>query len=228
VCYSVNRIKAIDNSDKEKKMEFSAPPKNAVVLFNGKDLSNWHTRSGKPAGWEVADGVITVVKGTGDIVTDEKFTDFMLHLEWMEPDMPEAKGQAKGNSGVYLQGRYEIQVLDSYGIEVPGMGDCGAVYNQFAPLVNACKPALEWQTYDIIFRAARMDEQGNVINHARVTAFQNGMVIHNNVELLGATGGAMDENVGEPGPLLLQDHGNPVKFRNIWIANLPLKGSDKY
>ncbi len=94
------------------------PPKSAVVLFNGKDLGNWHTRKGERAGWEVSKGVMTVVRGTGDIVTEQKFTDFMLHLEWMEPDMPEAKGQAKGNSGVYLQGRYEIQVLDSYGIEI--------------------------------------------------------------------------------------------------------------
>lgn len=203
-------------------------PKNAVVLFNGKDLSNWHTRSGGPAKWAVADGVMAVVAGTGDIVTEEKFTDFMLHLEWMEPDMPEAKGQGKGNSGVYLQGRYEIQVLDSYGIEVPGKGDCGAIYNQFAPLVNACKPALQWQTYDVIFRAARLDDSGKVISQARVTLLQNGMVIHNNIELLGVTGGSMDDKIGEPGPLLLQDHGNLVKYRNIWIVPLPLKGSDKY
>lgn len=209
-------------------MGFPTPPPNAVILFNGKDLSNWHTRDGGSAGWEVTDGVMTVVRGTGDIVTEEKFTDFMLHLEWMEPDMPEAKGQAKGNSGVYLQGRYEIQVLDSYGIEIPGKGDCGAIYDQHAPLVNASKPALEWQTYDIVFRAARLDDSGQVVDQARVTAAQNGMVIHNNVETLGPTGGAMDNRVGEPGPLLLQDHGNPVKYRNIWVVNLPLKGSDKY
>ena len=204
------------------------PPKSAVVLFNGKDLGNWHTRKGEPAGWEVSKGVMTVVRGTGDIVTEQKFTDFMLHLEWMEPDMPEAKGQAKGNSGVYLQGRYEIQVLDSYGIEVPGRGDCGAIYDQFAPLVNACKPALQWQTYDVAFRAARFDDSGKVLSQARVTVFQNGILIHNNVEVLGPTGGAMDGNIREPGPLLLQDHGNPVKYRNVWIVPLALKGSDKY
>lgn len=206
----------------------SPPPPNAVILFNGKDLNNWHTRKGDPAGWDVTDGVMTVTRGTGDIITNETFTDFILHLELMEPDMPEATGQAKGNSGVYLQGRYEIQVLDSYGIEVPGKGDSGAIYNQFAPLVNACKPALQWQTYDVIFRAARLDDSGNVIHQARITALQNGIVIHNNVEVLGVTGGTLDENVGEPGPLLLQDHGNPVKYRNVWIVPLPLKGSDKY
>ncbi len=200
---------------------------NAIILFNGKDLSNWQTRSGGPAGWDVADGVMTVKPGTGDIMTKERFTDFMLHLEWMEPDMPDAKGQAKGNSGVYLQGRYEIQVLDSYGIEVPGKGDCGAIYNQYAPLVNACKPALQWQSYDMIFRSARVDASGKIEN-ARVTVLQNGMVIHNNVIVDGITGGAIDDKVLEPGPLLLQDHGNLIKYRNIWIVPLPLKGSDKY
>jgi len=213
----------------EKTMEccIQAPQKNAIILFNGKDLSNWQKRNGDPAGWEVADGVMAVVRGTGDIMTKDKFTDFMLHLEFMEPDMPEATGQAKGNSGVYLQGRYEIQVLDSYGIAVPGKGDCGAIYNQFAPLVNACKPPLQWQTYDMIFRAARVNDAGQLEN-ARVTVLQNGMVIHNNVQVLGPTGGAVDDKVLEPGPLLLQDHGNPLKYRNVWIVPLPLKGSDKY
>ena len=203
-------------------------PSNAIILFNGKDLSNWTTRDGGAAGWEVENGVMTVVRGTGDIMTKENFTDFMLHLEFMTPDMPEATGQAKGNSGVFLQGRYELQVLDSYGIEVPGKGDCGAVYNQFAPLVNACKPPLQWQTYDVIFRASRVDDDGKVIEQARVTLLQNGMVIHNNVQTLGPTGGNIDDKLGKPGPLLLQDHGNPVKYRNIWIVPLPLKGSDKY
>jgi hypothetical protein len=118
--------------------------------------------------------------------------------------------------------------LDSYGIDVPGMGDCGAIYNQFASLVNACKPPLEWQTYDAIFRAARVGESGEIEENARATVLQNGTVIHNNVQLLGATGGATDESAAEPGPLRLQDHGNPVKYRNIWIAPLPLKGSDVY
>jgi len=204
-----------------------APPSNAVKLFNEKDLSNWQTRNGNPAGWEVKDGIITVVPSTGDIMTKERFTDFYLHLEWMEPDMPDAKGQAKGNSGVFLQGLYEIQVLDSYGIPVPGKGDCGAVYNQYATLVNACKPPLQWQSYDIIFRVARADASGKIEN-ARVTAFQNGMVIHNNIIMDGLTGGAINEKMLEPGPLLLQDHGNLLKYRNVWLVQLPLKGSDQY
>ena len=204
------------------------PPDTAVVLFDGKDLSNWTKLDGGAPAWEVADGAMTVTAGGGDIVSREQFNDFLLHLEFMTPDMPDATGQAKGNSGVFLQGRYEIQVLDSYGIDVPGMGDCGAIYNQFASLVNACKPPLEWQTYDVIFRAARVGESGEIEENARVTVLQNGIVIQNNVQMLGATGGATDEDAAEPGPLRLQDHGNPVKYRNIWIVPVPLKGSDVY
>lgn len=204
------------------------PPEAAVVLFDGKDLSNWSRLDGGAPGWEVADGAMTVTAGTGDIVSRGQFTDFLLHLEFMTPDMPDATGQAKGNSGVFLQGWYEIQVLDSYGIDVPGMGDCGAIYNQFASLVNACKPPLEWQTYDAIFRAARVGESGEIEENARVTVLQNGIVIQNNVQIQGSTGGATDEDAAAPGPLRLQDHGNPVKYRNIWVVPLPLKGSDVY
>ena len=204
------------------------PPDSAVILFDGQNLSNWMKLDGGAPAWEVADGAMTVTAGEGDIVSREKFTDFLLHLEFMTPDMPDATGQAKGNSGVFLQGRYEIQVLDSYGIDVPGMGDCGAIYNQFASLVNACKPPLEWQTYDAICRAARVGGSGEIEEDARVTVLQNGIVIQNNVQIQGSTGGATDDDAAEPGPLRLQDHGNPVKYRNIWIAPLPLKGSDVY
>ena len=204
------------------------PPESAVVLFNGSDLSNWTSRDGGAPGWAVEDGVMAVVPRTGDIMTTERFTDHFLHLEFMTPDMPEATGQAKGNSGVFLQGRYEIQVLDSYGIALPGMGDCGAIYNQFAPLVNACKPPLEWQSYDVIFRAPRLNDDGEIVENTRVTVLQNGLVILNNVILSGTTGANIGGGVGDPGPLLLQDHGNLVKFRNIWAVPLSLEGSDKY
>ena len=203
-------------------------PEAAVVLFDGRDLSNWTKLDGGAPAWEVADGAMTVTAGEGDIVSRERFTDFLLHLEFMTPDMPDATGQAKGNSGVFLQGRYEIQVLDSYGIDVPGMGDCGAIYNQFASLVNACRPPLEWQTYDVIFRAARVGESGEIEENARVTVLQNGIVIQNNVQIEGATGGATDEDAAAPGSLRLQDHGNSVKYRNIWVVPLPQKGSDVY
>ena len=205
-----------------------APPAGGVVLLNGKDVSNWTTREGKPAGWKVEDGVLHVVPGTGDIMTTERFTDFFLHIEFRCPDMPEATGQHKGNSGVFLQGRYEIQVLDSYGLDIPGLGDCGGIYNQFSPLVNACKPPMAWQTYDVAFRAARVDDEGTVTENVRVTVLQNGLVIQNNSMLPGVTGAAIDENVGEPGPLLLQDHGNLVCYRNIWLVPPPLKGSETY
>lgn len=202
------------------------PVEGAVILFNGRDVNNWHQRNGDPATWHVEDGVMTVVKG--DILSQETFRDAFVHLEFRVPDMPEATGQAKGNSGVFLQGRYEIQVLDSYGIHIPGKGDCGAIYDQFAPLVNACKPALEWQSYDIVFRAPRVNEAGEVTERARMTVLQNGQVIQNNVELPGPTGGAINHNVGEPGPLLLQDHRDKVQYRNVWMVHLPLEGSDIY
>ena len=202
-------------------------PDGAVILFNGKDVDNWSTREGEPSGWKVEDGILHVVPRTGDIMTRERLTDFFLHLEFRCPDMPEATGQAKANSGVFLQGRYEIQVLDSYGLDIPGTGDCGAIYNQFAPLVNACKPPMEWQSYDVAFRGPRMRD-GEVEEGVRLTVLHNGQVILNNVQLPGVTGGAIDEEVGEPGPLLLQDHGNLLCFRNIWAVSLPLEGSDTY
>jgi len=205
----------------------AAPPKGAVILFNGKDVSNWTTRAGKPAGWRAEDGVLHVVPGTGDIVSKETFTDFFLHVEFRCPDMPEAKGQAKGNSGVFLQGRYEVQVLDSCGWKVPGKGDCGGIYDQFAPLVNACKPAMEWQTYDVAFRAPRITG-GTVVEKTRVTVIHNGLVIINNALLPGVTGAPIDEKVAEPGPLLLQDHGDLVCYRNVWAVPLPAEGSNEY
>ncbi|MFW6158281.1 MAG: 3-keto-disaccharide hydrolase [Planctomycetota bacterium] len=205
------------------------PPEDAVVLFDGADLSKWTNREGDPAGWNAEGGAMHVVPGEGDVLSRERFTDFYLHVEFRCPDMPEATGQAKGNSGVYLQGRYEIQVLDSYGLAVPGKGDCGAIYDQFAPLVNACEPPMTWQSYDVVFRAPRCIEGGREIDqNARVTVLQNGLVIQNNVELPGVTGGAMDELIDEPGPVRLQDHGDAVSYRNIWAVHLPLEGSADY
>ncbi|MEN6577855.1 MAG: DUF1080 domain-containing protein [Phycisphaerales bacterium] len=167
--------------------------------------------------WPIADGAMEIKAGSGNIVTKDKFTDFRLHIEFRTPFMPEARGQGRGNSGVYLQGRYEIQVLDSYGLE--GLdNECGGIYKVGAPMVNMCLPPLQWQTYDITFQAPRFDGSGNKTEDAVVTVVHNGVTIHDRRKLPGPTGGAMDDNVSEPGGIYLQDHGNPVQFRNIWLV----------
>ncbi len=205
-------------------------PYEVVMLFDGSTMQHFAHKNGGEPGWALNEdeGSMTVVARTGSIISAEKFTDCFLHLEFRCPDMPEATGQAKGNSGVYLQGRYEIQVLDSSGWEVPGLGDCGGIYNQHSPLVNACKPGGEWQSYDIIFHAARLDERGKVIEFPRMTIFLNGVLIQNNAMLTGPTGGQLDDKMGEPGPLMLQDHGDAVSFRNIWLVHLPEEASTEY
>jgi hypothetical protein len=198
------------------------PPDGAVVLFDGGGLEGWVRKDGKgPADWPVADGIMTVGKGRGDIKTERTFGDFRLHLEFNVPYMPAAKGQARGNSGVYLAGIYELQVLDSYGL-TPRSDDCGAIYKQVTPSVNACKPPLQWQTYDVTFHKAKV-EGGKVTQKARVTVVQNGITIIDDKEIDPTPGGASATiKAGEDGPLLLQDHGNEVQYRNIWIK--PLDG----
>ena len=199
----------------------------SVVLFDGGSLGNWTKRDGTAANWTIADGCFQVTPGEGDICTKELFSDHYLHLEFKLSDMPEASGQAKSNSGVFLQGRYEIQVLDSSDWDIPGFGDCGAVYDQISPLTNACKPALEWQTYDVVFRAPRCE--GEVAQeNARITLFHNGVVVHNNVEVEGVTGAPSDTNVHLPGHLRLQDHKNTIWYRNIWATHLKAEGSPQY
>lgn len=188
-----------------------------VILFDGTSTEKWTDLGGNPVNWEVRDGIMTV--GHGNIKSTEVYGDAHLHVEWREPDMPEATGQGKGNSGVYIHGCYEVQVLDSYGIEHPDKSDCGAVYGIYAPLVNACKPALEWQTYDIYVRAP-IFENGECVKSGYVTILQNGVCIHNNVELYRTNPGGITENRVPEGPLVLQDHGNPVSYRNIWFERL--------
>jgi hypothetical protein len=199
------------------------PPEGAVVLFDGTSLGGWERRDVKqretPVGWKVADGAMEVVPGTGDIMTKRKFTDFQLHIEFRSPFMPEARGQARGNSGVYLQGRYEVQVLDSYGLKGED-NECGGIYKVGAPSVNMCAPPGQWQSYDVTFHAPRFGPDGKKLNDARITVMHNGIIVHEGLEIPGPTGGAVEDNVQLPGPILLQDHGNLVQYRNIWLREL--------
>jgi hypothetical protein len=193
------------------------PPEGAIVLFGGDDLDGWVKLDGKtPAAWPVADGILTV--GKGNIMTKQRFGDFQLHLEFNVPYMPKAHGQARGNSGVFLAGTYELQVLDSYGLTLKD-NDCGAIYKQIVPAVNACKPPLQWQTYDVTFYKASV-AQGKVEKKARVTVIQNGVLTIDNAEI-SITPGGIDLAEGANGPIMLQDHGNAVEYRNIWIKPLP-------
>jgi Domain of Unknown Function (DUF1080) len=192
------------------------PPEWAVVLFKGTDLQGWLKRDGKtPADWPVVDGIMTV--GRGDIMTEKRFGNFQLHLEFNVPYMPKARGQGRGNSGVFLGGIYELQVLDSYGLKLQD-NDCGAIYKNLTPRVNACKPPLQWQTYDVTFHKAVADE-GKVVKKARVTVIHNGIKTIDDAET-GITPAGAGNPPGTDGPLLLQDHGNPVQYRNIWIKPL--------
>jgi 3-keto-disaccharide hydrolase len=200
-------------------------PADATILFDGRDLSGWqHRGSGAPVKWKLVDEAVEVVPGTGDIQTKRPFSDFQLHVEFSVPLMLDAQGQARGNSGVYLQGLYEIQVLDSYGLQ-PGKGDCGAIYGQAPPMVNACRPPEQWQSYDILFHAPRFDAAGTLIEKPRVSVIQNGIWIQDNVSIDGRTTASLDAEPHQSGPILLQDHGNRVRYRNIWIR--PLSGQSR-
>ncbi|RMF93564.1 MAG: DUF1080 domain-containing protein [Planctomycetota bacterium] len=197
--------------------ENNAPPSDAIVLFDGKDLSAWEGGDK----WVIQDGY-AIAKGTG-ITTKQKFGDCQLHLEFATPAKVEGAGQGRGNSGVYLMGRYEVQILDSYENPTYYDGQCGAVYKQHPPLVNASRKPGEWQTYDIIFTAPRFDENGKLVEPAYVTVLHNGVLVQNHFELEGGTFWHKPpeyEAHGEKEPLHLQFHGNPVRFRNIWIREL--------
>ncbi len=202
----------------------SDPPSDAVILFDGKDLSGWKSmRDGGAAKWLVQDGYMQVVARTGDLVTKQEFGDCQLHIEWATPAEVKGDSQGRGNSGVFLMGHYEIQVLDSYQNPTYFHGQAGAVYKQHAPLVNASRKPGEWQTYDIIFTSPRFDEIGKVTRRARVTVIHNGVLIQNNVEIYGETwNDRAPAYIAHPpkGPLQLQDHGNPMRFRNIWVRPL--------
>ncbi len=198
------------------------PPADAVVLFDGTDLSQWeHRGGGAPAGWEVRGGIATV-NHTGDIQTKRPFGDCQLHVEWATPAEVKGDGQGRGNSGVIFQGRYELQILDSYQNKTYFNGQAGAVYSQYAPLVNVSRKPGEWQSYDVIYHAPRFDEQGNLLKPGTLTVLQNGVLVQDHVEIKGPTSHAPAKYKAHPVklPLVLQDHHNPIRFRNIWLREL--------
>ena len=192
-------------------------PSDAVVIFDGKDLSEWTNTDGGPSEWIVSEGAMIV--NNGGIMTKKEFGDMQLHLEFASPSEAKGEGQDRGNSGVYIQGIYEIQVLDSYKNETYIDGMCGAVYGQYPPLVNVSRPPGVWQTYDIIFHAPELNGYGEVIKKAAVTIIHNGVLIQDNVEIK-ATPGGVRETESARGPIFLQDHNHPVKYGNIWVREL--------
>lgn len=192
-----------------------------IVLFNGANLDGWkgRTEDGKP-GWRVENGILTVEPHTRSIYTEYEFGDAHLHVEFLTPRIPGRTGQNRSNSGVYVHGCYEIQVLESYGVEEPLDNECGGIYSQYAPLTIASNPPEEWQVYDIIVRAPRFNQYDEVSENGRMTVIMNGQVIHNNIELPRACPGGISNKRVRKGPLLLQDHGDEVSFRNIWVMPL--------
>jgi len=197
-----------------------SPPADAIVLFDGKDMSAWKDADD----WKVEDGAVTVnPRGKPYAESKQSFGDCQLHVECAEPEVARGSGQGRGNSGVFLMSRYEVQVLDSYNNKTYFDGQCGAIYKQYPPLVNVSRKPGEWQTYDIIFEAPKFDFSGKLTKPAYITVLQNGILVQNHVEILGST--AYDkppayEPHPDKAPLQLQNHGNPVKFRNIWIREL--------
>lgn len=211
----------------------SNPPSDALVLFDGKDLSHWVSADdpSRPADWFVKDGIITVNKNAGNIQTKESFTDYQLHMEWLIPHDIEGSGQARGNSGLFLASTgkgdygYEIQILDNFNNKTYVNGQAGSVYKQYAPLVNANRPPGEWQSYDVIWTAPRFNADGTVKSVARVTVIFNGVLVQNNVALKGGTVyiGYPEYRAHGASPIKLQAHGDdskPISFRNIWVRKL--------
>lgn len=200
------------------------PPSDAIVLFDGADLSQWAGADNGPAKWKVGDGYFETVPKTGYLHTKQPFGDCQLHVEWATPNPPHGEDQDRGNSGVFLMGLYEIQVLDSYQSKTYADGQASAVYGQYPPLVNACRPPGQWQTYDIIFHGPRFDSSGNVTRKAFVTVLHNGVLTQDHVAIMGPTAHMRRppyKVTPEKLPLSLQDHNHPVRYRNIWIRELP-------
>lgn len=198
-------------------------PKDAIVLFDGSSLSQWRAEDSTAAKWTVKDGYVEVKRGTGMLVSARPFGDVQLHVEWATPAVVTGEGQERGNSGVFLMGMYEVQVLDSYQNDTYPDGQAGAVYGENPPLVNPTRPPGAWQAYDIVFHRPHFKADGSLARPARMTIFLNGVLIQDNFELVGPTAHhARPPYTAHPDklPLRLQDHGNPVRFRNIWVREL--------
>lgn len=200
------------------------PPSDAIVLFDGKNLDAWSSETGGKPGWTLRDGYMETAPGAGAIQTRRGLGDMQLHVEWASPSRVEGSGQGRGNSGVIIMGRYEVQVLDSYQNQTYTDGQAGAVYGQYPPLVNASRGPGEWQSYDIIFRRPRFGADGRVTSPASMTVLHNGVLVQAGVELWGTTNwlqyGSYTAHADSL-PLVLQDHSNPVRYRNIWARPLP-------
>ena len=202
-------------------------PSDATALFGGKDLSEWQAAAGGPARWKVENDYFEVVAKTGNIRTRRAFGDCQLHVEWATPDPPHGEDQDRGNSGVFLMGLYEVQVLDSFQNRTYPDGQAAAIYGQYPPLVNACRPPGQWQTYDIIFHGPRFDRDGKLLRPAFVTVLHNGALVQDHVAIMGPTEHKQRppyHSTPEKLPLLLQDHNHPVRYRNIWVRELPESG----
>jgi hypothetical protein len=206
----------------------SDAPSDAIVLFNGKDLSQWQKENGGAVGWKIdPDGALTVVKGSGNVATKQGFGSCQLHIEWKEPSTISGSSQTRGNSGVFFMGKYELQVLDSYNNPTYVNGQAGSIYKQHIPLVNAVRKPGEWQSYDAIFTAPKFGADGKLQSPARITVLLNGVLVQNNVEIKGSTewiGLPKYSKHGDKEPIVLQDHGRdggqPMSYRNIWIRDL--------
>ncbi|HEY4979680.1 MAG TPA: DUF1080 domain-containing protein [Candidatus Acidoferrum sp.] len=198
-------------------------PSDAIVLFDGKDLSKWEHENKSAAKWKVQNGFAEVVEKTGNIQTKQIFGDVQLHVEFAEPLPAEGESQDRGNSGVFLANVYEVQVLDSYQNKTYADGSAASLYGQYPPQVNASRPPGQWQSYDVVFHGPRFDPAGKLLRPARVTVIHNGVLVQDNVELTGPTahGSRPPYKPGmDRGPLGLQDHGHPVRYRNIWVREL--------
>ena len=234
LCFKLNAQKESESKDKEISIQepklvvpgrFLSPPSDAIVLFDGKDFTKWqHSKTRKPVKWKLnSDNSMTIKPGTGSIETKVEHESIQLHIEWKTPMVVNGNGQGRGNSGVYFQKSYEIQVLDSYNNVTYSNGQAASVYKQSVPLVNASKPPGEWQTYDIIFNEPHYDKKGNRLKKGSFTVFHNGVLVQNNVDIQGTTeyrGNPKLRDIKIPKRLYLQDHGDPVSYRNIWLRKL--------